>query len=78
MPRRDLPDTNPEGPPMTLSVFQAGEPVIVTSGLFHGRRGIILGLVREGDIALVNVDLDGIGQVFFRSSVLMKIRSEKK
>lgn len=76
MPWRNLPDARQKGPPMTVTIFNDGEPVIITSGQHHGRRGTILGIVKTGDVALINVDVAGLGQILFRSSVLMRDRQK--
>lgn len=59
---------------MTVTVFQNGQRVVITSGENHGRRGEIIGLVQVGDVSLVKVDIEGRGPLLFRTSLLAKER----
>ena len=56
-----------------MTVFQAGQRVIVAEGQCHGCRGEIVGPVEEGGICLVEVRLDGHSATkLFRASMLMR------
>lgn len=60
-----------------MNVFQAGERVIVIDGQFIGRHGEIIGMLDEGGVALVEVELDDGPTEPFRASLLIKERMPK-
>ncbi len=57
-----------------MTVFQAGERVIVTDGQFIGHHGEIIGMQDKDGVALVEVELDSGSTELFRAALLIKER----